>query len=71
MRVSKFLLIGAVSLSGCAMGVSNVCPRIEPYSQAAQTRAAAELEALPEGSVVADMIGDYGVMRAELRGAGC
>lgn len=53
------------------MAVSDVCPRIEPYSKATQSRAADELEALPVGSALADMIGDYGVLRAELRGAGC
>lgn len=71
MLVKKWLLIATVSLSGCVAGVSNVCPRIEPYTQATQARAADELEALPVGSALAEMIGDYGVLRAELRGAGC
>lgn len=71
MQVQVFLLIGAALLSGCATVVSEGCPRIPTYAPDVQTRAADELEALPVGSVLPDFIGDYAVMREELRAGGC
>ena len=40
---------------------------MQSYSQEDLERAADELEALPEGSVIARMIADYAVLRAKLR----
>ncbi len=39
------------------------CPPVVEYSAANQTRAAAELEALPEGAVVVGMLSDYAALR--------
>ena len=61
------LLIGLLLLIGCETVPSSVCPAPKVYTQATRTQAAAELEALPEQSAIAAMIGDYGVLRAELR----
>ncbi|MDJ0628830.1 MAG: hypothetical protein QNJ44_11265 [Rhodobacter sp.] len=61
------LLIGGLSLTACAPGDFSACPIPKDYSQAEQNAAADELDALPEGSVLADFIGDYGVLRAEAR----
>lgn len=71
MQAQMFLLIAAVSLSGCAQVVSEGCPRLPTYSPEVQTQAADELEALPVGSVLPVFIGDYAVMREELRAGGC
>lgn len=71
MQVHVFLLIGAALLSGCGTVVSEGCPRIPTYSPDVQTQAADELEALPAGSVLPVFIGDYAVMREELRAGGC
>jgi hypothetical protein len=38
------------------------------YSRAFQARAAEELDLLPEGSVVVEMLSDYAVMREQARG---
>ena len=53
-------------LSACVMGGSDAnvpCPPVVEYSAANQTRAAAELEALPEGAVVVGMLSDYAALR--------
>ncbi len=53
-------------LGACAMAGSDAnvpCPPVVEYSAANQTRAAAELEALPEGAVVVGMLSDYAALR--------
>jgi len=47
-----------------------VLPSVKEYSRAVQAQAADELEALPEGSVLPVLIGDYAVLRAQLRAGG-
>ncbi len=71
MRVRVFWLIAAVLLSGCEMVASEGCPRLPSYSPDVQARAADELEALPAGSVLSVFMGDYAIMREELRAGGC
>jgi len=44
-----------------------VCPPVVEYSQRFLARAADELALLPEGSVVAEMLSDYSVMREQAR----
>ncbi len=57
-------------LGACApAGSEPFCFTLVPYSHAAQVQAAEELAALPDGSVLARMIDDYGDLRARLRGA--
>lgn len=43
------------------------CPTLYEYPPAFQEEAAGELEALPEGSALAVMMGHYGANRAEIR----
>ncbi len=43
------------------------CPPVVEYSHEFQARAAEELALLPDGSAVAEMIGDYPVMRDQAR----
>ena len=66
MPPQRLLLTGFLLLSACA-GVSSNCPIPKEYTGAIQSQAADELEALPSGAVLAAMIADYGVMRAEAR----
>ncbi len=57
-------------LTGCAMGGSDIaapCPPVVDYTAADQARAADEVEALPEGTVIAQMLGDYAVLRDQVR----
>lgn len=58
-------------LSACGMGGSDhptsVCPPVVEYSQAELTRAADEIEGLPEGAVLTGMLADYGVLREQVR----
>ena len=57
-------------LTGCAMAGSEgqaLCPPVVGYSAIDQTRAAAEIEALPENAVVVGMLSDYAVLRAQAR----
>ena len=60
-------LIGLAFLSACATVVSDTCPTLFDYSETEQARAADELDVLPEGSALAVLIGDYGVVRNEIR----
>ena len=46
---------------------SVACPPVVSYRAELQARAAAEVDALPEGSAVADLISDYAVMRDQAR----
>ena len=57
-------------LSACApVGFEPTCFALVPYDHHTQHRAAAELAARPDGSVLARMIDDYGDLRARIRGA--
>jgi hypothetical protein len=44
-----------------------VCPIIQEYDHATLTRALAEYRALPQGSAIKAMIGDYSVLRDRIR----
>lgn len=61
------VLTGLAFLSACATVVSDTCPTLFDYSRAEQARAADELDALPESSALAKLVGDYGVVRNEIR----
>ena len=66
------LAIATSLLTACATGVSEpriatVCPPVVEYSREFQARAAEELGMLPDGSVVAEMLADYSVMRDQAR----
>lgn len=63
-------LIAMLWLSACAMVSSDVaapCPPVVDYTAADQARAADEVEALPEGTVIVQMLGDYAVLRGQVR----
>lgn len=66
------LAIATSLLSGCATVGSNppiaiVCPPVVQYSREAQARAAEELNSLPDGTAIAEMLADYSVMRDQAR----
>ena len=72
MRRLAALVIVTISLTGCATGGSEprtatVCPPVVEYSREFQARAAGELDLLPEGSAIAEMLADYSVMRDQAR----
>ena len=65
-------MIGASWLTGCATadfeaGGVAACPPVVEYSREFQARAAEELEMLPDGSAIAEMLNDYAVMREQAR----
>ena len=66
------LAIATSWLTGCATagfetnGVA-ACPPVVEYSREFQERAAEELALLPEGTAIAEMMGDYTVMRQQAR----
>ena len=64
------LLIALLWLTGCAMGGSETrahCPPVVDYTAADQAQAADEVEELPEGAVVVQMLSDYAVLRDQAR----
>ena len=56
-------------LAGCATARSDGggCPPVPAYSREFLARAAGELEQLPAGSAIEQMLADYGVMREQAR----
>lgn len=65
-------MIGASWLTGCATAgfetpSEALCPPVVEYGGEFQTRAAKELERLPAGSAVVEMMADYAVMRDQAR----
>lgn len=66
------LVIVTSWLTGCATAGfeatgSAACPPVVEYSRELQARAAEELAMLPDRSVVVEMMGDYAVMRDQVR----
>lgn len=65
-RPAAALMIATLSLGACAREGSEdagPCPPVVEYSVADQARAAAEVEAVPEGGMVVRMLSDYAVLR--------
>lgn len=66
------LAIAMSLLSGCATvrsedGRLATCPPVVEYGREFQARVAEELARLPEGSIIAEMLNDYAVMRDQAR----
>jgi hypothetical protein len=65
-------LMMTLSLTACRSGRSEVavkiiCPEIRSYGAATLGRALAEYRALPDGSAVRQMLGDYKQLRDRVR----
>lgn len=58
-------------LAGCAKvsseSVVGVCPPVVEYDIGFRARAAAEVQALPDGLAIVEMLSDYVVMREQSR----
>ena len=69
-RLAALVIVTSL-LSACATvnseRVVGVCPPVVEYDAEFQTRAAAEVQALPEGSAINEMLSDYVVMREQAR----
>ncbi|UPH70230.1 hypothetical protein LGT41_0010470 [Abyssibius alkaniclasticus] len=66
------LVIATNWLTGCATAGFEAnglaaCPPVVEYSREFQARAAEEMAMLPDGSAVVEMMGDYAVMREQVR----
>ena len=59
-------------LSACATvsseRITGVCPPVVEYVAEFQARAAEEVQALPDGFAIVEMLSDYAVMREQARG---
>lgn len=66
------IALSTMLLAGCATAHSSrvTCPPLVTYPPEFQRRAAAELDALPAGSAVGQMIVDYGRHRDACRAMG-
>jgi hypothetical protein len=47
--------------------IATVCPPVVEYSREFQARAADELDLLPEGSAIVELLRDFAVMRDQAR----
>lgn len=66
LRLPLSLVTAILLLSGCETVRSN-CPQPKEYTVEQLDRAATELEAMPVGSMVVEMIEDYGLLRDQVR----
>ncbi len=66
------LAIGATLLAGCATARSDGggCPPVPAYRREFLARAAGELQQLPPGAAIEQMLADYQVMRGQARVCG-
>jgi hypothetical protein len=69
------LVIATSWLTGCGVvgfeaGGGGACPPVVGYSREVQAQAAEELAMLPDGSAVVEMMGNYAVLRAQVRVCG-
>lgn len=60
-------LLTCCATGGSDCGLAAVCPPAVEYSREFQARAADELDLLPEGPAIAEMLADYSVMRDQAR----
>ena len=69
-RLAALVIVTSL-LSACATvsseRVVGACPPVVEYDAGFEERAAEEVQALPDGSVVVEMLGDYAVMREQAR----
>ena len=72
-RLAALMIVTSL-LSACATvnseRATGVCPPVVEYDDGFQARAAEEVQALPEGSAVIEMLSDYAVMREQARACG-
>ena len=73
-RPRAALATATIFLTACA-GVSSdtapsACPPVVEYSRAEQARVAEEVAALPQGTVIAEWLADYAVLREQARACG-
>ena len=66
------VLMMSLSLAACKtrpseVAVRIVCPQVRAYDQATLDRALSEYRALPEGSAIKLMLGDYKQLRDQIR----
>ena len=64
------LVLAATSVSACGTAPSSLpaCPHVREYDKAVLNDAADELDKMPDGSVLANiMMPDYGTLRAGAR----
>lgn len=63
-------LLNAACTKEDSKAVQIVCPEIRKYTKAEQDAALAEYKALPQGSAIRLMIGDYKQLRDRIRVCG-
>lgn len=61
------LLLTACDGTNSEVVVKVICPRINSYDADTQSRALAELNALPKGSALRLFVGDYKQLRDQIR----
>jgi hypothetical protein len=62
-----YLFPALLAISACTSTVTVTCPAPVSYTPGQQAEAADELLALPPGSILTQMMIDYGALRAKLR----
>lgn len=60
-------LLTACATVGSETRIVTPCPPVVEYTRGFQARAADELDLLPDGSAIAEMLSNYAVMRDQVR----
>ena len=64
---TRRLAVLAIATGGSEPRIVTVCPPVVEYSREFQARAVEELDVLPEGAAIAEMLSDYAVIREQAR----
>lgn len=60
-------LILLLFVAACSPTITNVCPPIEVYSKEFNKELAAEIEALPDSSLIPRVVSDYISLRDQIK----
>lgn len=66
MKVIISVLIG-LFLTACSPTITNICPPIQEYSKEFNKELAAEIEALPDNSLIPRVVSDYISLRDQIK----
>ncbi len=62
-----FSFFASLFLTACSPTITSVCPPIEVYSKEFNKELAAEIEALPDNSLIPRVVSDYISLRDQIK----
>lgn len=67
--MKRLMLIGSLIavVTGCTPAITSICPPIQVYSNEFNKELAAEIEALPDNSLIPRVVSDYISLRDQIK----